>query len=152
MDQTNASLAYIIKDNKILLAKKKVGFAIGKFCSVGGKAEKGESSKQTLIREMREEIDVIPSKVNLVANIIFNKENKQITNMDVYIVSDFLGQPKETEEVSPHWFSLDNIPYSHMFPEDAIWLPYVLRGEKIKATFEYKGNFELISYTLEELK
>lgn len=51
--------AVIIKGNKVLIAKRAKGDSHGlKWEFPGGKAEKGESLKECLIREIKEELDL----------------------------------------------------------------------------------------------
>ncbi|MEK7542897.1 MAG: hypothetical protein AAB503_01145 [Patescibacteria group bacterium] len=49
----------------------------------------------------------------------------------------------------PKWFSFDEIPYAEMWPDDALWLPKVLKGEKVKASVYFKdtkGSVEKIEF------
>ena len=48
--------AIIMKDNKILIAKRKKGEFAGMYEFPGGKIEKNESGEEALIREIQEEI------------------------------------------------------------------------------------------------
>ena len=61
MKTINTTLLLVIKDGKILLAQKKRGFGEGKFNGVGGKAEEGETIEQTMLRETKEEIGIVPT-------------------------------------------------------------------------------------------
>jgi len=34
---------------------------------------------------------------------------------------------KETEEMKPEWFSIDEIPYDKMWDDDSYWMPRILK-------------------------
>lgn len=154
------TLLLIIKDGKILLARKARGFATGKLNGVGGKQEKGETIYQTMIRETQEEISVTPKDYEMVGVIEFfewNKGHEEKDIMHIFIAHDFDGVPTKSDEMDPMWFDVDNIPYHDMFPDDRTWLPRVLAGEKLYGTFAFDEDFNLLhhelhSCTAEELK
>jgi 8-oxo-dGTP pyrophosphatase MutT (NUDIX family) len=99
------SLLFLLRDDEILLAMKKRGFGVGRYNGVGGKAEVGESSEQTAIRECQEEITVIPRQLQKVAIHHFEFEDGTPGNeVHTYLSRDWKGQPTETEEMAPHWF------------------------------------------------
>ena len=122
------TLCILRKDNKILLAKKKRGFGVGKYNGVGGKIEAGETIEQAMIRETNEEINVIPTKYEKVGIVEFDeyyKGNKQKLVFYLYMAYEWDGEPQESEEMSPSWFDIKDIPYKDMFADDKYWLPLV---------------------------
>lgn len=135
-----ATLLFLIKDDTILLAMKKRGFGAGHWNGVGGKPDPGEDIKDTAVRECREEIGVTPAKFEHIATLdfFFPKANKDWNQRVItYFCTEWKGEPVETEEMAPKWFKLSDIPYKEMWPDDKYWLPEVLNGRKIKATFEF---------------
>ena len=137
---TNATLCFLIKENKVLLAMK--ADKIGKDCwnGYGGGIENGESPNQSAIRELEEEAGVVTfaevmEKVAIVDFHNTKSDGKQfVCRVYVYLVRRWSGEPQETEEMlTPTWFEIDNLPFSQMMPADRIWLPYVLSGKKIMA-------------------
>ncbi len=66
MKQLETTLLLLRKGNQILLAMKKRGFGAGKFNGVGGKLEENETLEDAMLRETKEEIDVIPTKKEIV--------------------------------------------------------------------------------------
>lgn len=152
MKKQITTLLLVIKNNKILLALKLRGFGVGKYNGVGGKQEQGESVEETMLRETFEEIGIVPTNYCQVAEIDFEeyvKEEKQLTNMNVFIAYDYNGTPVESDEMSPCWFDLENIPYDKMFKDDKLWLPYVLQGKKIKAHFVYDKDYNILSHNID---
>ena len=43
------------------------------------------------------------------------------------------GDPRESEEVRPQWFSLECLPYDEMWESDRHWLPEVIAGKQLEA-------------------
>lgn len=154
MNKLETTLSLLKKDNKILLAMKKRGFGEGKYNGVGGKIEGNETPEEAMIRETQEEINVTPIKYEKVGLIEFDeyyKGSKQNLVFHLYFVYEWEGIIKETEEMNPKWFDINNIPYDKMFPDDKFWLPLVLNGEKIKAYFDFDENWNLLSKNIDKL-
>ena len=140
------TLCFLVKDNKILLAVKKrslsgFGVAIGKWNGVGGKVDVGESIEAAAVREISEEIGVDTTEHNLekVGNIEFYFKDKPEWNqhMHIFLVKDWKGEPKESEEMMPKWYSHDEVPFEDMWQDDKHWLPMVLAGKKVEGRFNF---------------
>ena len=145
----DTTLLIVIKNNKILLAQKKRGFGVGLFNGVGGKRQKNETIYEAMLRETKEEIDIVPLDAKLVAIMDFDlylKGENVTEKMHTYIATSYEGEPTESEEMKPQWFDLDSIPYDNMFQDDILWLPEVLKGNKVKATFGFDKELNLISH------
>jgi len=140
----SVTLCLLKKDNQILLAMKKRGFGVGKWNGVGGKVADGELVEEAALREMEEEINVRARKEDLeaVGNVKFFFRNKPDWNqhMHIFFVSNWLGEPRESEEMRPQWYGHSEIPFEKMWIDDAHWLPMVLSGKKIKAEFYFNEN------------
>ena len=130
----------------ICLAMKKRGFGKGKWNGVGGKVEQNETIEEAVVRETEEEIGVNPKEIEKVATITFlfthNKDWDQLVH--VYFASKWDGEPRESDEMRPKWFSVQKIPYKSMRVDDEIWLPKVLKGEKVIATFIFDENERIL--------
>jgi 8-oxo-dGTP diphosphatase len=90
----------IVKDRKALVEKSKTKDF---FLAPGGKIEKGETPKQALVRELKEEfdIDVIESDLEFL-NTFYDKAAGQehlILREDVFVVKKWLGEPRPNSEV-----------------------------------------------------
>ncbi|MDP3645708.1 MAG: hypothetical protein Q8R25_01340, partial [bacterium] len=58
-----------------------------------------------------------------------------------YVCNLWRGEPIGSEEMAtPTWFTVSEIPYETMWPDDAIWLPEVLQGKLVKADFIFGEN------------
>ena len=148
-----ATLCFLIKEKEILLARKKRGFAEGKINGVGGKVDDGESVEETARRETFEEIGVKVNSLKKVAVLDFYFTHNAGWNQQVIVfeVREWKGEPKESEEMEPFWFAFEDIPYGEMWGDDIHWLPRVLEGKKIKASFLFNEKEEILDYTVEEI-
>lgn len=148
------TLLFLVKDDQVLLAMKKRGFGAGRWNGVGGKLDKDETVEQALVRETQEEIDVTPTKFEKRAEIIFDEQHKgvrEFMHVHVFIGSKWVGEPKETEEMSPKWFHVDLLPFSKMWSDDPFWLPQVLAGKSLKCSFVLDENDQITSHEIEEV-
>lgn len=155
MNKVETTLCLLKRDDKILLAMKKRGLGEGKYNGVGGKIENGETPESAMIRETKEEINVIPTKYEKVALVEFDeyyKGNKQNLIFHMYMVYDWVGEPFESEEMNPKWFGINDIPYDKMFPADKYWLPLVLDGKKVRAYFNFDEDWNLLSKEIADLE
>lgn len=155
MKKLQTTLLILRNDNKILLARKKRGFGFGKWNGVGGKVEEKETPEEAMIRETQEEISVTPieyEKIGIIRFVEYIKEELTTNDMHLYIATKWQGVPKESEEMQPKWFSINNLPWEEMFSDDKYWLPLVLKGKKLDAFFEYDKNWNLQKQEVKEKK
>jgi len=136
------TLALLFKNNQILLAMKKRGFGQGRWNGVGGKPKEGETVEEAAKRETSEEIGVEIVKFGEIARLSFYFANKPEWNQEVivYKVDEWAGEPTESEEMAPKWFPFEEIPYESMWPDDKYWLPLVLEGKNVRASFVFGEN------------
>ena len=137
------TLLFLRRDAEVLLAMKLRGFGAGRWNGVGGKLEEGESLEQGLVREAREEVGVIPTRYEKVADLTFDeyfKGEPALMHVHVYVATKWDGVPTKSEEMDPKWFEISKIPYETMWADDPYWLPQVLDGEKVVADFVLDEN------------
>lgn len=152
MTRKQTTLTVITKDGKLLLGKKKRGYAEGVWNGYGGKVEKGETPEQSMVRELVEESALTSRRHEKVAYIEFaNDIDDYITECHIYMVLDYEGEPLETEEMYPKWFEIDRLPFSEMWPDDQHWLPLVLQGKKVKGHFVIKNHKVIEQFELSEV-
>lgn len=123
---------------------KKRGFGTGKWNGVGGKKRENETLEEAAVREIKEEVGIEVKQADLVksAHLIFNFENNPDWNHDVtvYIISAWEGEPTESEELAPKWYSKTELPFEHMWVDDRSWLPLILSGKKVEGTFLFNSE------------
>lgn len=148
----HTTLLILRRGDEILLAEKKRGFGEGKYNGVGGKIDPGETSEQGMIRECQEEIGVTPTEFKRMGQNEFLEYYKGAPArmiFDLYVASKWEGEPTESEEMRPEWFSINQIPYEKMFEDDQYWLPLVLDGKAIDGYFEFDKDWNLITHSVE---
>lgn len=154
MKAIETTLLLIIKDNKIMLAKKKKGFGAGKYNGVGGKLEPGETVEDALLRETKEEVNITPLDYVKIGVLSFDEyyvDSMTRLNFHLFVCSKWESELKETEEMEPHWFDINNIPYDKMFVDDKYWLPYVLQGRKFNAYFKFDKDWNILDKQIDLL-
>ena len=149
------TLLILKRDDEVLLAMKKRGFGEGKWNGVGGKLDPGETVEQALVRECQEEIGVTPKNYWQVAehDFVQDAETDDPWHMYVYayLCDEWEGEPVETEEMAPKWFSIDEIPYSSMWSDDEFWLQDILSGKKVVGKFTFDADDKLIDHRVESV-
>ena len=132
------TLCIVNQHPRVLLGMKKRGFGAGRWNGFGGKLEKGESIEEAARREMKEEVGFVPTTMTRVGVLDFSFESDpKKLEVHVFRVTEFNGEPKETEEMKPEWFDVEKIPYDHMWSDDPFWLPLLLDGKSFKGAFHF---------------
>jgi len=150
----------VAKITDICLAMKKRGFGMGRWNGSGGKCNQDESIENATIRETYEEVGVKVSADNnyadlhKVAELTFNFANKSEWDqlVHVYFAEKWQGEPVESEEMRPEWFSINNIPFKNMWPDDPLWLPKVIDGDFVKAMFRFGDGDVILEQKVDVLK
>ena len=147
----NATLCILIRGNpihEILLGMKKARFGAGKYNGFGGKVEDGETIAEATMREMREEtgVEVRLADLERVGHLTFLFPHcpdwEQVVH--VYTARTWRGIPQESDEMAPAWFRVEDIPYDQMWDDGVYWLPRVLAGERVRATFTYQADNQTV--------
>jgi 8-oxo-dGTP pyrophosphatase MutT (NUDIX family) len=149
------TLCFPRDDHFILLGYKKRGFGAGRYNGFGGKVGNSETVREAAIRELQEEAAITAHADALIyrGRVAFDTDSadgKQLVH--VFTAPLPQSQPAETEEMRPKWFSIRSLPVNHMWPDDAYWLPEVLRGRRIDAWFHIGADEQTIyDYYIREL-
>ncbi len=117
----------LIRDNKILLAKRKSGGDMGgRWELPGGKCEHGETQVQALIREFDEEFAIQVEVTAACASSHFRHHGKDHEVTAYFIQTrEAFGALPEHDEIA--WFPLDHLPAtSELVDSDADLLQQIV--------------------------
>jgi 8-oxo-dGTP diphosphatase len=133
----------------VLLGLKKTGFGTGKIVSLGGHIEHGESVVQAAVREVREESGILVEPVDLrglgVIAFRFPARPQWDLLVTVFVADRFSGKPEESDEITPEWFPVDQLPYARMWDDARYWVPRILAGERVTADITFAQDSETVA-------
>jgi len=140
---------------QVLLGYKKRGFGAGRWNGFGGKVDEGETIEQAAHRELAEEAGIYALDLHQLGTIdfVFQEDERPVDTVKpvsnelevhVFRATDISGVPAESDEMRPHWFYIDEIPFAEMWPDDRYWFPFFLRGTPFYGRFDFDGNDRLL--------
>jgi 8-oxo-dGTP diphosphatase len=131
-------------ERQVLLGHKKTGLGTGKIVALGGHVEERESAAEAAAREVTEEsgIEVATDSLREAAHITFLFPTCPAWDMtvEVFTSGSWRGEAAETEEIRPEWFPVAELPFDRMWDDGKHWVPRVLAGERLRATFSYAAD------------
>jgi len=144
-----ATLVFLVRDGRVILAAKKDKVGKGRLNGYGGKVEGDESLRECLVRELANESKgVIVREDDLLPRArikFFNQENNpDIPDMDVmmYVAERFTGKAEESVEMGKaEEYPFDAIPFDQMLPADHLFVPNILRGECLVGEVHFEKGF-----------
>jgi 8-oxo-dGTP pyrophosphatase MutT (NUDIX family) len=146
------TLCLIQKDGQVLLGMKKRGFGLGRWNGFGGKVEEGETIEQAAKREVLEEAGVSINSMEKVGLINFTFDNESVVReVHIFRIHDFQGEPTESEEMKPQWFSAQDVPLDSMWDADRHWFPIFLAGKKFKGRVHFDAEDKVKGYEFGEI-
>lgn len=133
------TLCLIEKGGHVLLGMKKRGFGAGHYNGFGGKVEENETIEEAATRELFEESGLTALSLEKVGQLdfAFTSEPGLELEMHIFKTSNFLGNPKESDEMKPQWFLIEDIPYAYMWTSDTKWFPLYLAGQQFTGSFRF---------------
>lgn len=148
------TLCLLVRGEKVLLGMKKRGFGVGRWNGFGGKVEAGETIEEAAVRETQEECGVLIQKMEHVGihEFEFFDKRGEVLEVSVFRVDEWSGEPVETEEMRPEWFTFSDIPYEEMWADDVYWLPLLLQGKKFRTRFLFGEGDVILEKEVSELE
>ena len=148
-----STLCIIREQQKVLLGMKKRGFGEGRWNGFGGKVKEGEDIEGAAKREVLEEAGTEAGEMTKRGVINFEFEgDPNALEVHIFEITKFEGEPAESDEMRPKWFSASEIPFDKMWPDDRYWMPLFLAGKKFQGRFLFDkpSNQEYTSRILEK--
>lgn len=147
------TLCIIHQHPRVLLGMKKRGFGTGRWNGFGGKLLPEETIEQAAQRELAEEAGIVAGNLDKLGIIEFEfKDNPEILEVHIFRADNFVGEPRESEEMKPQWFEVGEIPFAEMWPDDIHWLPLFLAGKKFKGRFLFDQDDVILEQELAEVE
>jgi 8-oxo-dGTP diphosphatase/2-hydroxy-dATP diphosphatase len=145
------TLCVIHEHQRVLLGMKKRGFGAGRWNGFGGKMKEGETVEEAALRELQEESGIGVKNIERIGIIDFEfSGNQEVLEVHVFKGSEIKGEPQESEEMKPKWFSIEEIPFGKMWPDDRHWFPLFLQGKKFKGKFLFDKSDRILDMSLAE--
>ncbi len=138
--QQRATLIFVVRGGKILLIHKKRGLGAGKINGPGGRIDPGESARECAVREIQEELRIVPTGVRQSGELSFQFVDGLALHVSIFRANGCRGTPEETDEARPLWVLVDRIPYERMWADDRIWLPLLLAGHRFEGRALFDGD------------
>lgn len=145
-----AATCLVVRDGSVLLGRKRRGFGQGKIVTIGGMIQAGETTADAARRELAEEttLGVETASLRHAADIQFwfPWRPEWHLHMTVFTADRVTGTATVTEEIAPDWFPCGALPLATMWDDARLWLPTVLAGAAVSATFVYGPDNEHVRY------
>ena len=124
---TEVVAALIWKNNKFMICQRLAHKARGLLWEfVGGKVESGETKEQALIRECKEELDIILSVSDIFMEVIH--EYPDITvHLTLFNATIAEGEPKKLEHNDIQWITPSEIQSFEFCPADEEILKKIIK-------------------------
>lgn len=145
------SLVFVKQNSNILLGLKKRGLGVGKWNGFGGKVENNESLLEAALRELKEESFLTAKTLKQIGVLVYEVSHRsRVDIVHVFTTNDFTGTPAESDEMSPKWFEVKNIPFENMWPDSKLWYPYILNDKYFVAHVIYKNDNDITHDDIKE--
>ena len=115
---TEVVAALIWKGNKFMIFQRPAHKARGLLWEfVGGKVEQGETKEQALIRECREELNVLLSVGDVFMDVVYDYPDLTV-HLTLFNATISEGEPQKIEHNDIKWITPSEIPNYEFCPAD----------------------------------
>lgn len=115
MKTVNVVAAIIIKDKKIFATQRGYGEFKDGWEFPGGKVEKGETTENAIVREIKEELDTVIEVIEYFDTVEYDYPNFHLS-MKCYICTVVSGKLELLEHEAAKWLDKDSL-------DSVAWLP-----------------------------
>jgi 8-oxo-dGTP diphosphatase len=110
----------------------------------------GETPEACASRELMEELGVVSGELVRMGDHRFQFVDGYSTYVHVYRTYEIEGTAIETDEASPRWCDLAEIPFDDMWEGDRYWLPLVIQDRRFSGYWIFDGD-RMVDYRLDIL-
>ena len=110
-----AAYLILVKEGRVLFLKRaNTGYQDGNYSLIAGHLDGGETAKESIVREAKEEAGIVLDPADLEVVHVMHRWNPDREYIDVYIKAEnWKGEivnkePEKCDELT--WFSLDDLP------------------------------------------
>ena len=128
MEKIEVVAALIRNGDKFLICQRPAHKARGLLWEfVGGKVERGESKREALIRECREELNITVSVGEEFASVT-HKYSDITVHLTLFNATIAQGEPQKIEHNAIEWITPSRIPEYEFCPADKVFLDKIMKG------------------------
>ena len=129
---TEVVVALIWKNNKFMICQRPAHKARGLLWEfVGGKVEVGETKEQALIRECKEELNVLLPVGDVFMDVVHEYPDLTV-HLTLFNATIAEGEPQKLEHNDIRWITPSEIPNYELCPADEEILDTIIRLVKTK--------------------
>ena len=136
-----ATLCYLQQNGKTLMifpTGKKDSHYNKKWNGVGGKFKSGETPEECVIREIKEETNLVAKNPQLAGILTFPKmTGGEDWYVFVFVIKEFSGKLKASKEGKLDWFANEEILKLNLWEGDYVFLPWLFAGKFFLGEFVY---------------
>lgn len=125
METIKVVAAIIVKDKKVLATQRGYGEFINQWEFPGGKVEPGETKKEALIREIKEELNVLIEIEKFGINVKYQYPTFFL-DMDCYIANIKKGEIELLEHNNAKWLDVNELFSLNWIPADVQIIDYLI--------------------------
>jgi 8-oxo-dGTP pyrophosphatase MutT (NUDIX family) len=146
------TVAIVYRHPRILLGMKKNKLGAGRYNGFGGGMEVADRDiYDTAIRETKEESGITLLDPERMGRILFSfQSDEQDHDVHFFRARRYLGTPRETDEMAPEWFNIQDIPYDRMWSDDKYWLPLLLEDKRFLGEFLFNSKHQIVRHRFKE--
>ncbi|MBU2219211.1 hypothetical protein KKG15_01845, partial [Patescibacteria group bacterium] len=78
--------------------------------------------------------------------------DRERLEVHIFHITEYEGEPIESEEMKPEWFHIDEIPFMEMWPDDKYWFPLFLKDRKFIGRFLFDDSDNILEQELREMQ
>lgn len=141
------TLAFLKRNDALLLGLKTRGLGEGFWNGFGGKVENKESVFQGAEREIKEECNLHVRHLKQIGIIRYEENgNPEVSIVHIFTCSNFYGNPQPSEEMNPiKWYPFEKIPYDKMWPDAKMWYSYMLAEKFFYGIVYYNSEGQIVN-------